>query len=88
LHHHVIDPVVDAEIPGARAAKRGLQAAEDARYRHIKTRGTFAVDGQRQLRHVAAPGGKHAAQLRMLVRFQQHATRHLLQLRRALSACA
>ena len=80
----MVDAVVDAEIPGARAAKGGLQAAEDARHRHVEARGALAVNGQRQLRHVAAPGGEHAAQLRVLVGFRQHLTRHALQLCRAL----
>ena len=80
----MVDAVVDAEIPGAGAAKSGLQAAEDARYRHVEAGGALAVNGQRQLRHVAAPGGEHAAQLRVLVGFHQHLAGDALQLRRAL----
>ncbi len=55
LHHHMIDTIVTAEIAGARAAERRLQAAEDLRHRHIQQRRPVAVDRQGQLRHVAAP---------------------------------
>ena len=80
----MVDAVVDAEIPGARAAKGGLQAAENARHRHVEAGRALTVNGECHLRHVAAPGGEHAAQLRVLVGFRQHLTRHTLQLRRAL----
>ena len=85
LHHHMIDTIVTAEIAGARAAERRLQAAEDLRHRHIQQRRPVAVDRQGQLQHVAAPGGKHPAQLRMLVRQLEDLPRHLLQLRRRLT---
>ena len=80
LHHHRVDAIVDAEISGARPAKRRLQTIEDPRYRHIQPRRLVTVDLERQLRHVATPGGKHLAQLRMLVRHPQHLPRYLLQL--------
>ncbi len=81
----MIDTIVTAEIAGARAAERRLQAAEDLRHRHIQQRRPVAVNRQGQLRHVAAPGGKHPAQLRMLVRQLEDLPRHLLQLRRRLT---